>query len=453
MLQRGEIVLCPLDFRYGRPDMKAIFSEDRRLQKLLHVEAALAKAHATLGHIPKDAARAIGAAGEGDQVTPKRVMELEAETKHDVMAMVLALAEASGDAGAYVHLGATSSDVTDTAAALQLKEALPLLEAGMDRLQAALLQLAKEHRETVMTGRTHGQAAVPITFGLKMAVFAAEVHRHRQRLREASKRILVGKMAGAVGTGAGFGKDALRLQDLVMERLGLGVEEAATQIVGRDRYAEYVALLAGVAASLERFATEVRNLQRTEVGEVAEAFGAKQVGSSTMPSKENPITSENVCGLARIVRGFVGPAFENVPLWHERDLTNSSAERFILPHVTVLVDDMLHKMAGVFETLRVRPERMWENLQATRGMAMAEAVMLALAEEGMGRQEAHELVRGLSLKAKEEGRTLGEALEDSRKVVSTLSKEELAAALDPKRYLGASVEIVDRVVALCEGSG
>lgn len=443
-------MLCPIDFRYGRPEMKAIFSEDHRIQTLLHVEASLAEAHAALGHIPTKAARRIADAAEGGRVTGDRVAELESETKHDVMALVLALSEVAGEAGAYVHLGATSNDVTDTAAALQLKAAFPLLEAGLVRLQDALLRLAKEHKGTVMTGRTHGQAAVPITFGLKMAVFAAEVRRHRERLREASKRILVGKMAGAVGTGAGFGEDALRLQDLVMEGLGLGVEEAATQIVGRDRYAEYVALLAGVAASLERFATEVRNLQRTEIGEVAEAFGAEQVGSSTMPSKENPITSENVCGLARIVRGFVVPAYENVPLWHERDLTNSSAERFILPHVTVLVDDMLHKMAGVFEDLRVRPERMWENLQATGGFAMSEAVMMALAGKGMDRQEAHELVREVSLKAKAGGKGFRDLLLESEGVASVLTLEEIDGALDPQNYLGAALDIVDRTVSICE---
>ncbi len=213
-----------------------------------------------------------------------------------------------------------------------------------------------------------------------------------------------------------------------------------------------MSLLAGIAASLEKFATEVRNLQRTEIGEAAEAFGKKQVGSSTMPQKENPITSENVVGLARIVRGFVVPALENVSLWHERDLTNSSSERFIIPHVTVLVDDMLHKMAGVFENLRVRPERMWENVLATEGMLMGEAVMMALAKKGMGRQAAHEIVREVSLKAKAEGEGLREALREEKAITSMLTEKELDEAMDPRRYLGASEEIVDRVVAICEGS-
>ncbi len=446
-------MLCPIDFRYGRPEMRAIFSEDRRIQRLLQVEAALSEAHASLGHIPQEAARAIAAAVREERVPLERVAELEAEIKHDIMALVLALSEVAGEAGEYVHLGATSNDITDTATAMQLKEALPLLESGLIRLRGVFLDLAMRHKGTIMLGRTHGQAAVPITFGLKMAVFALEVHRHLERLREASKRLLVGKMSGAVGTGASFGKNATEVQELVMKKLGLVGEEASTQIVARDRYSEYVALLAGVASSLDRFATEVRNLQRTEIGEAAESFGRKQVGSSTMPSKENPITSENVCGLARIVRGFVLPAYENVPLWHERDLTNSSAERFILPHATVLVDDMLHKMADVFENLRVREDRMWENLQATGGLVMAESVMMALAAKGMGRQKAHELIRQLSLRAKADSRPLSDVLRETKDVTSLLSEKELQAALDPRNYVGASPEIVDRVVAICEGSG
>ncbi len=430
--------------------MKAIFSEEKRLQKLLQVEVALAEAHATLGNIPGEAAKVIATAVRAGKVTQERVSELELEIKHDIMAMVLALSEVSGDAGEYVHLGATSNDIVDTVTALQLREALPLLLDGLVRLRGVLLDLADKHRGTIMLGRTHGQAAAPITFGLKMAVFALEVHRHLERLQEASKRLLVGKMSGAVGTGAAFGGDALRIQDTVMKNLGLLAEEASSQIVGRDRYAEYVALMAGIAASLEKFATEVRNLQRTEIGEAAEAFGKRQVGSSTMAHKENPITSENVCGLARIVRGFVLPAYENVPLWHERDLTNSSAERFILPHVSVLVDDMLHKMSGVFENLRVYEDRMLENLQATKGLVMAEAVMMALAKKGLGRQKAHELVRQLSLRAKAEDRSFLEVLQGEEAITSLLDGKALEAALDPREYIGASEEIVDRVMTLCK---
>lgn len=333
--------------------MKALFSEDAKLQRLLDVESALVRAHAKVGNVPAKAAEDVRKAANTRTVSTDRVAEIEKEIGHDVMAVVLALSEKAGDAGRFVHLGATSNDITDTATALQLRDAFRILEEDLDHLKAALLSLAKRHRKTVMLGRTHGQAAVPITFGLKMAVYGLEVARHIERLREAAPRVCVGKMSGAVGTGAAFGPKALELQALVMEDLGLGYEEASGQIVGRDRHAELFGLLANVASSAEKFATEVRNLQRTEIGEAAEAFGDRQVGSSTMANKENPVTSENVCGLARIVRGFVVPAYENVPLWHERDLTNSAAERIMIPHALILVDDLLAKLADVFRTLRV----------------------------------------------------------------------------------------------------
>jgi len=298
-----------------------------------------------------------------------------------------------------------------------------------------------------MLGRTHGQAAVPLTFGLKVAVFASEIARHRDRLREGSARILVGKISGAVGTGAGFGPKALEIQGTVLGDLGLGIEEAATQVVGRDRYAEFVAILANVAASLEKFCTEVRNLQRTEIGEVAEAFEAsKQVGSSTMAQKENPIASENVCSLSRIVRSLVTPALENVPLWHERDLTNSASERILIPHACVLIDEMLARTTEIFRDLRVFPDRMRANLEATKGQVMAESVMIALVGKGLGRQEAHELVRIAAQKARTKDAHLRDVLAADARVTKFLSKKELEAAMDPARYLGESVAIVEAVV-------
>src|SRR3990170_2123530 len=302
-------LLCPIDFRYGRPKMKAVFAEETRLKRLLEVEAALARAQAKVGRIPREAAEDIAKHANVRDVTVERVEALEEETHHDLMAVVLVLTEAcKGQGGNYVHLGATSNDISDTATAIQLRDAIGILDEDLGGLTDVLARLASKHKRTIMLGRTHGQAAVPITFGLKLAVFASEVDRHRERLREATKRVLVGKMSGAVGTGAAFGPDARKIQQLVMDELGLGVEEAATQVVGRDRYAEFVAVLANVAASLEKFATEVRNLQRTEIAEAAEAFeGRKQVGSSTMAQKENPVNSENVTSLARIVRYLVIP--------------------------------------------------------------------------------------------------------------------------------------------------
>ena len=345
-----------------------------------------------------------------------------------------------------MHLGATSNDITDTALALQLRDALDVIEEGLAGLKAALLSLARKHRKTVMLGRTHGQAAVPITFGLKMAVFALEVHRHMERLREARPRICVGKMSGAVGTGAGFGPRALELQELVARDLGVGYEEASGQVVGRDRIAELIALLAGIAASGEKFATEVRNLQRNEIGEAAEAFGERQVGSSTMANKENPVTSENVCGLARVVRAFVIPAYEDVPLWHERDLTNSAAERIMIPHALILVDDLLMKLVDVFRNLRVYPERMRANLAATKGQVMAESVMIALVGKGVGRQEAHKLVQDAARRARQKDVDLTDTLVDDAKIAKALTVKEVHIAMDPNQYLGAAVEIVERIM-------
>ncbi|HYY48482.1 MAG TPA: adenylosuccinate lyase [Thermoplasmata archaeon] len=442
-------LLCPIDFRYGRPKMKGIFEEGARLQCLLDVEAALARAEAKVGLVPREAAAEIEKKASTKHVTVERVEALERETRHDLMAVVLALTEAcTGDAGKYVHLGATSSDILDTATALQLRDATRLIDADLEELIGALTGLATTHRKTIMLGRTHGQAAVPITFGLKMAVFAAEVARQRDRLREAAPRVVVGKMSGAVGTGAAFGPHAADIQAAVMTDLGIGVEEAATQVVGRDRHAEFIAVLANVAASLEKFCTEVRNLQRTEIGEVAEAFeAAKQVGSSTMAQKENPIASENVCSLARIVRSLVAPALEDVPLWHERDLTNSAAERILIPHACVLIDEMLARTTEVFRTLRVYPERMKENLEATKGQVMAEAVMMALVGKGLGRQDAHKLVRDAAQRARTQGLHLRDALLGDPKTSKLLTKAELDAALDPARYLGESLAIVDRIVS------
>ena len=441
-------LLCPIDFRYGRPKMKAVFDEVTRLQRLLDVEAALARAESKAGLVPAQAAARISKQATTEEVTLARVAAFEQETRHDIMAVVLALTEASGpEAGRFVHFGATSNDISDTATALQLRDAIALLDADFASLARALANLAAQHKRPVMLGRTHGQAAVPITFGLKMAVFAAEVVRHRERLAEASKRVVVGKMSGAVGTGAAFGPKALEIQAAVMADLGVGVDEASTQVVGRDRYAEFIAVLANVASSLEKFATEVRNLQRNEIGEAAEAFEArKQVGSSTMAQKENPINAENVVSLARIVRSLVIPAYENVALWHERDLTNSAAERILIPHACVLLDEMLARSLEIFRTLRVYPDRMKANLDATKGQVMSESVMIALTRKGMGRQEAHKLVREAAMKARRAGLQLADVLKADKRVRAALGEKEIDEAMRPEKYVGQSEAIVTEVL-------
>jgi adenylosuccinate lyase len=440
--------VCPLDFRYGRKEIKEVFGETSKLQYLLDVEAALARAHAVVGNISKKAADEILKKASIKYVTVKRVNEIEKETRHDIMAVTKALSEVcSGEAGKYVHLGATSYDIVDTANALQFAAATDLLKAQVRELRMTLVGLSKEYKNTIMAGRTHGQFSIPITFGLKMAVYAMEVDRHLERLHECKSRLLVGKMSGAVGSGAAMGKHALKIQELVMADLKLGTEEAATQIVGRDRYIELLSVLANIASSMEKFATEIRNLQRSEIGEVSEAFEAKkQVGSSTMPQKRNPILCEQICGIARVVRSFIIPAYENAIQWHERDLCNSSAERFILPHSLIMTDWIVFQMNKVFRGLQVYPERMRENLENSKGLPMAEAVMTKLVEKGMGRGDAHELVRTCSLKAVNENMQLLSVLLESPKVVKLLKKKELEEVMNPRNYLGVSDKIVDQVV-------
>ncbi len=442
------MLICPLDFRYGRKEMKEIFSEDRRIDLQLKVEAALARAHAKAGNVPASAAKVITSQASIEIVTRERVYEIEAQTKHDVMAVVKALSERCGEAGNYVHLGATSNDIIDTTTALQMKAGLDLIERDLLALLHTLADLAEEHRDTMCMGRTHGQDAIPTTFGFKVAGYASEVMRHLERVEECRKRVCVGKLSGAIGTAAALGPKAMQVQRYMMKDLGLGYEEAATQVVCRDRYTELVCLMANICTSCERYATEVRNLQRTEISEVAEAFDAKnQVGSSTMAHKRNPIVSENICGLSRIVRGFITPTFENMVLWHERDLTNSSAERFTLPHTMILTDDILVKMGSVFRGLRVNRDNMLRNIKAARGMIMAEPVMMALTSKGIGRQDAHEIVRSTSMKAEEKGWDLERALWQDPVVKKHFAKGELSEVMDPANYLGLAPQMTDDVVA------
>jgi adenylosuccinate lyase len=440
--------ILPIDTgRYGTQEMRRVFDEENRLQRMLDVEAALAWAHGEVGNIPREDAEKIMKAASVKQVKLSRVKEIEREIKHDVMALVRALAEACGPSGAYVHLGATSSDILDTALALQLRDALDLIEKRLDDLEEVLVEKTEQYKETIMIGRTHGQHALPITLGFKFAVWIRETARHIKRLRECRERALVGKMSGAVGTQAGLGPHAIRIQQLVMEKLGVKPAEISTQIVQRDRYAELVCILAIIASTLDKIAAEIRELQRPEIGEVSEPFERKrQVGSSTMPHKRNPITCERVSGLAKVMRSLVGPALGNIPTWHERDLTQSSAERFIIPEACILTDYMLVLMTNVLKDLWVDEERMQRNLELTQGRTMSEAVMMALTRKGMDRQKAHELVRQLAIESEVEKQPIKEALLKNNAVQRILSEKELDEALDPRNYLGTAIEQVDLVV-------
>jgi len=439
---------CPLDYRYGRKELKDIFNEKKRLQYLLDVESALARAHAKLGNIPQQAANEITKKATTKFVKIKRVNEIEVDTKHDIMAVTKALSEVcNGDAGKYIHLGATSYDIVDTANALQFAESTTYIQKGLKELRAVLVNLSKKHKKTVMLGRTHGQHTIPITFGLKMAGFAMEIERHLERLFECKSRLLIGKLSGAVGTGAALGNKALKIQDAMLTDLKLGVEDVSTQIVCRDRYNELLCILANITTSMEKFATEIRNLQRDEIAEVAEAFEEKkQVGSSTMPHKRNPITSEQICGLSRIVRSFIIPAFENSIQWHERDLCNSSSERFIIPHSIILTDWIVYQTNSVFKNLKIFPDRMRKNMEISKGLPMAESMMTTLIKKGMGRGDAHELMRITSLKAVRLNKSLKEIFVKENKKLKILDNNEINNALDPDNYLGVTEKIIDRVI-------
>jgi len=446
----GSALFCPLEFRYGRREVRDIFSRGARLRRALRVEAALALAEAEVGLIPTEDAEAIDRAATPEQVRLDRVDQIEREIRHDVMALTRALAEAAGPAGRWVHFGATSADITDTALALELKECLTVLDADLVRLGGVLSGLARRHRATPTVGRTHGQHGVPLSFGYKMAVAAAEVGRHRARLRELRPRLLVGKLAGAVGTGAGFGDKAAEVEEGVMRRLELTPDEAPTQIVGRDRVAELTNFLALLAGTAERLATEVRNLQRTEIAEVAEPFDeARQVGSSTMAQKRNPMQSENVTSLARLIRAFALPPLENMVQWHERDLSNSANERIVLPHAIVLTDDVLGKLSEVFAGLEVDPRRMAEAIAQDGGTAMTEHLMLALTSKGLPRAEAHELLRTLT-RGKEAAGTFSARAKGDPAVRKLLSPAEVDAVLDPASYVRSAAEKTDRILARVE---
>ncbi len=437
--------VLPIDTgRYGTAEMKPIFEEENRLQKMLDVEAALAWAHAEVGDIPRKDAKKIMEAASTRLVKLGRVKEIESQIRHDVTSVVRALSEVAGSSGGYVHFGATSQDINDTVTALQLKEAVQVLEKRLNAFESVLLEKAQRYKRTIMIGRTHGQHALPITLGFKFAIWLREDSRHIQRLAQCRERLLVGKMSGAVGTMAGLGPHASKIQELVMQRLGLRAADISSQIVQRDVHAEFICLLAIMASTLEKTATEIRELQRPEIGELAEPFDkTKQVGSSTMPHKRNPELCERVCGLARIVRSLVVPALEDVPTWHERDLTQTSAERFIIPEACILVDYMLHLTTNILNGLYVDEERMLKNIDVTQGRAMSEAVMIALVKKGMSRQEAHEHLRLLSMKSEAEKRSFRKILQEDKTISAKLKEKEIDKALDPHGYLGTAIKQVD----------
>ncbi len=425
--------------RYTRPEMGRIWEPENRYRTWLEVELAVCEGLAKIGKIPEGALEVIQ---HKASFSVKRVEELERITRHDVAAFVQCVAESIGPEGRYLHLGLTSSDVRDTSMAILLRDALDLIASGMERLLHRLRDLAIQHKMTVMIGRTHGVHAEPITFGLKMLLWYEEAKRNLERLRAARQSISYGKISGAVGTYAHIDP---RVEEYVCERLGLLPAPVSSQVIQRDRYAHCFTTLAILASSIEKFALEIRHLQRTEVREAEEGFGKGQKGSSAMPHKKNPITAENLCGLARLVRGNALAALENVALWHERDISHSSVERVIGPDSTILVDTMIHRFTTLLDELKVHPEAMMENLATTRGLIYSEAILLLLVEKGASRDMAYELVQRNAMKVWDEGKDFQEVLRQDPMVMAMLDEGELRSCFDLHRSL-AHVDLIYRRV-------
>ena len=414
--------------RYARPAMKMVWSEENKNNKWLQVELAVCEAWTEEGVIPPEDMVKLRNA-QYDQV---RLQEVFQRTRHDMTAFLQSVTGGLGDEGRWIHMGLTSHDVQDTAQGLQLIEASDILLEGVDCLLKAIQKRAVEHKYTPMMGRTHGVHAEPTTFGLKLAIWWDEMRRNRHRLEEAKKNAGVGKISGAVGT---YATVPPQIEERVCSRLGLGIETVSNQIVQRDRHAQFVTTLALIAASLEKFATEIRGLQRTEVREAEEPFGEGQTGSSAMPHKRNPELSERVCGLARLIRGHAVTALENVALWHERDISHSSAERLILPDSCMALDYIMSIFTGVMRGLRVYPDRMKQNIEMTRGLVFSQRVMLALVESGLSRERAYEITQRCAMRSWEESLDFRQLLRDETDVTDHLPGDELEAIFDYNYYI------------------
>lgn len=428
--------------RYSTPEMEAIWTDEARMAAWLEVELAVCEAWAQLGQIPPEAM---------DDIRGKacfqvdRVSEIEATTQHDVIAFVSCVAENVGDASKYIHYGLTSSDVLDTGLALQLRAAGALLVEETKRLGTILQRRALEHRDTVMIGRTHGVHAEPITFGMVLGLWAFEVKRGLERLERAIEQVSVGKISGAVGTYANVDP---QVEQITMAILDLGIAPISTQVVQRDRHAEFMAALALLASTLEKIALQIRHYQRTEVLEAEEYFAPGQKGSSAMPHKRNPIISERICGQARVIRANMVAAFENIPLWHERDISHSSVERIILPDSTILLHYMLKKTCWLIDKLTVYPKNMADNLEKSHGLVFSQRVLLALVTAGILRDDAYKIVQRNAMKAWEEKTSFKDLIKADPEVTSRLSEAEIDGLFDPSHHLRHMGVIFERVAAL-----
>lgn len=425
--------------RYCLPEMKEIWSEENKYQKWLEIEIAVCKAKAEDGEIPQKDAKKIS---ENADFTMDRLKEIEKETRHDMLAFVQCVNERLGPESKYVHQGLTSSDVKDTARALQMKETVELIIDDLKELLCVLKEQAKLHKETIMIGRTHGVHAEPVTWGLKLALWYEEIKRHLDRMKQVKKRVAVGQISGAVGT---FTSVSPQIEEMVCDELDLAPSPVTNQILQRDRQADFLNNLALIAASLEKFTTEIRNLQRTDILEVEEGFRKGQKGSSAMPHKKNPIVCERISGLARVVRGNVVPGLENVSLWHERDLTHSSVERVILPDSSILVDYCLNKFRMVLKELIINKNKMRSNLERTHGLIFSQRVMLALVDKGLEREEAYELAQRNALTAWQEEVNYKKLIKEDQEIRNHLTIEEIDDIFNYDFYLKEIDYIFSRV--------
>ncbi|HET7483180.1 MAG TPA: adenylosuccinate lyase [Actinomycetota bacterium] len=428
--------------RYSREEMASIFSERAKFSRWLEVELLAVEARVRLGEVPVEDLSEIKEKAAFDV---SRIAEIEAVRHHDVVAFVENVRENVGEAGRHIHFGMTSSDVLDTATGVALRDAGDLLVEGVGRLTQTIRRRALEHRDTIMAGRTHGVHAEPTTFGLKLAGWVFELSRDRDRLRRARDQVAVGKLSGAVGTYSQLSPD---VEAYVCDRLGLSVEPAATQVVARDRHAEFLSAIAITGASLERFAQEIRHLQRTEVREAEEPFAEGQKGSSAMPHKRNPIVCERICGLARLLRAYAQTGLENVALWHERDISHSSVERVTFGDSCTLLDYMMDRFNWVMDGLRVFPDRMQANLDASYGLVHSQTVLTTLLAHGLQREEAYALVQRNAMAAWEEGRHLKELLKSDEAVTRYLEPDDIEACFDPERHLQRAGSVFERLEEL-----
>lgn len=446
--------ILPIDSgRYGSAEIKQIFEETKRLQYQLDFEAAVAESQAQIGMIPIDASKEILRGAKSGRVSLQRVKELEAISEHDTAALVEALSEQCSDkAKPWVHYGLTSNDVVDTCTSMQVKDAFEIIEPKISKLATMLTERAMEFRNQPAVGRTHGQHSSIISFGLKFAVWAAEMAKHIERIEEGKKRFLLCKTLGVVGTGSLMGERALEIQETVAKALGLYAVDAATQVIPRERYAEMQFLIALIGSTLDKIAIEIRNLQRTELGEVAEPFRKDQMGSSAVPVKRNPIKSERVSSLAKILRSMVNVAMENITLWHERDLSNSANERFTIPMSSILLDDMLNTMINVILELKVNKERIISNLDMTMGQIYAEFILEALVKKGIPRFEAYRNIQRIAFASQERKEHFYHAINEDPSISEILSSVELKAIFDAKNHLSASSRIIDHVAKIVDNT-